>query len=139
MEAKNNLEKRGYVVNGFVAPSSAMEESFKPILRLSQGFAFTTATSSPTANGRNADRCDLHRYSMQSFTLAQIKSFIDDCIANDQIIALYGHTADFGSTYNDLWDLDKVKAILEYVIEKRDAGLLFFGSTTECVKYYFDV
>lgn len=139
MEAKNNLEKKGYVVNGFVAPSSAMEESFKPILRLSQGFAFTTATSSPTANGRSADRCDLHRYPMQSFTLAQIKSFIDDCITNDQIITLYGHTADFGSTYNDLWDLDKVKAILEYVIEKRNAGLLYFGSTTDCVKYYFDV
>lgn len=139
MEAKNNLEKRGYVVNGFVAPSSAMEESFKPILRLSQGFAFTTSTMSTTANGRNADRCDLHRYSMQTFTLAQIKSFIDDCITNDQIITLYGHTAGFGSTYNDLWDLDKVEAILEYIIEKRDAGLLYFGSTTDCVKYYFDV
>ena len=137
MTARTRLENAGMVVNGFVCPSSEIADSFRPILALQGAYAFTTSTSSPTANPRTADPCDLHRYSMQSHTLAEIKTFIDDCIANDQIITLYGHTADFGTTYSDVWNLAKVQSIVEYIIQKRDAGLVYFNNTDNCVKNYF--
>lgn len=137
MQAKNSLEKAGFIVNGFVAPSSSMESEFMPILKATNAYAFTFATTLETANGREQDTCDLHRYSMQSHTIAEIEQFIDNCITNDQFITLYGHTADFGTTYTDLWDISKVQTILEYIIAKRDAGLVWFGNSDDCAKYYF--
>lgn len=137
LTARKRLENANMVVNGFVCPSSQIAESFKPILAIQGAYAFTTATSDPSANGRSADPCDLHRYSMQSHSIAEIEAFIDAAIANDQIITLYGHTSDFGTTYSDVWNLAKVKTIVEYIIAKRDAGLLYFNNTDNCVKYYF--
>lgn len=136
--ALKRIQDAGMVCNGFVAPSSSMEPSFMPILKLAQAYAFTSATTSSTANGRNQNTCDLHRYSLESHTLAEAKQFIDDCIANDQIITFYGHAADLideGDT--SVWSLAKIAAIVEYCIEKRDAGLLYLGGTDDCVKYYF--
>lgn len=137
MQAKNNLEKAGFIVNGFVSPSSAMAAEFMPILKATNAYAFTSITNRATTNGRNQDTCDLHRYSMESHTTAEIEQFIDDCIANDQFITLYGHTANFGTMGADMWDISKVQTILEYIIAKRDAGLVWFGNTDDCAKYFF--
>lgn len=139
LTARTRLENAGFVVNGFVCPSSSIAESFKPILAIHGSYAFTTMTADPSANGRTSDRCDLHRYSMQNHTLTEILNFIDSAITNDQIITLYGHTADFGTTYSDLWDLTKVKSIVEYIISKRDKGLIYFNNTDNCIKKYFDL
>lgn len=140
MEAKNILEKNGFIVNGFVAPSSQIEESFLPMLKLSHAYAYTSAATQSTQNGRQQDTCQLHRYAIQSHTLAEIKAFVDDCIEHDQITTFYGHSADFGKTFNEEeWNIEKVEAILNYVIQKRDQGVLWLGNTDECVKYFFDL
>ena len=140
MTARQRIEKAGMVCNGFVAPSSSMASDFMPILGISHCYAFTTATSSTTANGRNADMSDLHRYPMQSNTLSQIEDFIDGCIEDDQIITLYGHAADLvdGGT-DSQWSIAKIRALIEYCIAKEQAGELYFRGTDECVKYFFDL
>ena len=140
MNAKNRIQAAGMICNGFVAPSSSMDESFIPILKMAHAYAFTTATTDPTANGRNQDTCQLHRYTMESHTLEETESFIDSCIENDQIITLYGHA---GGLVDDgdssVWSLAKIEALIQYCIAKRDLGQLFIGGTDECVKYYFDL
>lgn len=140
MTALNRIQKAGMICNGFVSPSSAMASEFLPILKLSHCYAFTSTTSQPTANGRGQNTCDLHRYSLETNTVAQIESFIDSCIENDQIITFYGHTHQFGNTYNnEEWNIQKVATIIEYCIAKRDAGLLYVGGTDDCVKYFFEL
>ncbi len=131
------IQGAGMVCNGFVAPSSSMAAEFMPILKLFHAYAFTSGTSSPTANGRNQDPCDLHRYSMQSHTLAEIEEYIDDSITNDQIMTFYGHAADLVDGDTSVFSLNKIAAIIEYCIAKRNAGQLYVGGTDDCVKYYF--
>lgn len=140
MTALNRIQDAGMVCNGFVSPSSEMEPSFMPILKMSHAYAFTSTTSSPTANGRTQDTCNLHRYSLQSHTLTQIQQFIDDCIANDQIITFYEHASDLvegGDT--SVFSIARIAAVIEYCIAKRNAGLLYVGGTDDCVKYFFDL
>ena len=134
------IEDAGMVCNGFVSPSSSMASEFKPILGLFQSYAFTDATTSPTANGRGQDRCDLHRYSLESHTIAEIEQYIDDCITNDQIMTFYGHAAnliDGGDA--SVFSLAKIAEVIEYCIAKRNAGTLYVGGTDDCVKYFFDL
>lgn len=140
MTALNRIQNAGMVCNGFVSPSSAMATEFLPILKAAQAYAFTSATTSPTANGRNQDTCQLHRYSLQSNTLAQIEQYIDDCITNDQIMTFYGHAADLvDGGDSSVFSLAKIAAVIEYCIGKRDSGLLYIGGTDDCVKYFFDL
>ena len=134
------IEDAGMVCNGFVSPSSSMASEFKPILGLFQSYAFTDATTSPAANGRGQDRCDLHRYSLESHTIAEIEQYIDDCITNDQIMTFYGHAAnlvDGGDA--SVFSLAKIAEVIEYCIAKRNAGTLYVGGTDDCVKYFFDL
>lgn len=133
------IEDAGMVCNGFVAPSSEMAAEFMPILRMFHAYAFTSATSSPTANGRNQDPCDIHRYSLQEHTLAEIEQYIDDCITNDQIATFYGHSADLVDGDTSVFSLAKIAAVIEYCIAKRNAGQLYVGGTDDCVKYFFDL
>lgn len=138
--AKKRLNGAGMVVNGFVCPSSEIEASWKYMLKLLHAYAFTTSTSDPTVNGTTADRCDLHRYSIQSNPVASIEQFIDDCITNNQIITFYGHAADLVENGDvTQWSIAKITAIIEYCIAKEDAGLLYFAGSDECVKYFFDL
>lgn len=136
----NRIQDTGMVCNGFVSPSSSMEASFMPILKMFHSYAFTDVTTDATANGRSQNTCDLHRYSLESHTVAEIEQYIDDCITNDQIMTFYGHAAnlvDGGDT--SVFSLAKIAAVIEYCITKRNAGLLYIGGTDDCVKYFFDL
>ena len=137
--ALNRIQEVGMVCNGFVAPSSTMESTFMPILKMFHAYAFTSATTSATSNSRSQNTCDLHRYSLQSNTLEQIKQYIDDCITNDQIMTFYGHAADLVDGDTTVFSLAKIAAVIQYCIAKRDAGLLYLGGTDDCVKYFFDL
>lgn len=142
MAAKNDIENNGMICNGWVSPSSTMAADFLPILKMAHCYAFTSATTSATSNGREQDRCQLHRYSIESNNLEAIKSYIDSCIANDQIITLYGHAANMKDSANAqdiVFNLAHIESIIQYVIEKRNQGKLFIGNTDECVKYFFDL
>jgi hypothetical protein len=138
--ALTRIEKAGIICNGFVSPSSSMATEFLPILKANHAYAFTSATSSAEANGRSQDTCQLHRFNMQATPLADIKTYIDNCITNDQIMTFYGHAANLGTTYgSEVWSLEKIAAIIEYCIDKRNVGLLYVGGTDDCVKYFFDL
>ena len=137
--AKNNLEAAGFIINGFVSPSSTMAPSLMPILEALHSFAFTYSVAATSTtddkNSREANTCDLHRCSMQSYTLDQLKAFIDKQIELDNCITLYAHSADWGNTITE----EKLTGLLDYVIEKRNSLKCFIGNTTDCIKYYFDM
>lgn len=131
---KTTLEGAGFTINGFIAPNSVMDSSFVP--ECEKVFAYCFAGSS--ANTRQTNPCTLARYSMQSNTVANTKAYIDDCIANDKICVLYGHTENFGTTYSgEVWDINKVDTLLQYAITKRDARLAYLDNLDNCVKYFF--
>ena len=80
MTAKNKLEKVGFVVNGFVSPSSSYysdisDEStrlqYLEAVEKTNAYAFTY---NDTENlGRNSNPCRMIRYSLESKTIAEIK------------------------------------------------------------------
>lgn len=135
-ESKNKLEKAGFVINGWVSPSSQMASEFIDGIKATYAYAFTYGS----ANNRESNPCTITRYSMQSHTIAEIEAFVDSCISGDNILTFYGHAADFGNTYNgEVWNIAKLTTILQYVLAKRDLGLVYFDNTDNCIKYYFDL
>lgn len=138
MQAKNTLEKYGFVVNGWVSPSSAMADEFMPIIKLTHAYAATK--NDEYINGRQSNPCSLTRYPIESNTIANIKAQIDSYISNDKALTFYGHAASFGTEYSgEVWNIDKIRSIIEYCIEKRNAGLCYLGGCDDAMKYYFDL
>lgn len=138
MQAKNTLEKYGFVVNGWVSPSSQMADEFMPIIKLAHAYAATK--NDAYVNGRQSNPCSLTRYSIESNTLANIKTQVDSYISNDKALTFYGHAASFGTEYNgEVWNIDKIRSIIEYCISKRDAGLCYLSGCDDAMKYYFDL
>ena len=139
--AMERMEKVGIVANGFVAPSSSMEDSFIPMLRKFHSFACLYGGNTPNAS--NADVCKLTRYSLHGNSLATIKASIDSAIANNACIIFYSHSADFGTTYssadNEEWNIAKLKSVLDYCIEKRNNGDCFLGSIEDCMKSFYNI
>lgn len=138
MTSKEKLENFGFVVNGFVSPGSTMEASYMPTIRKVYAYAFTRGDE----NSRQSNPCAITRYSLQANSVDQIKSFIDECIQGDKICTLYAHSNDFGklnTTCNEIWSVEKLEEILNYVISKKNEGSVYFGNTDDCVKYYFDL
>ena len=134
--AKEKLEKAGFVINGWVSPSSVLSSEFLPIIKKFHAYGFTMKDS--FENGRQSNPCQLIRYGMQGNTLEQIKSKIDEYISKDKILVLYGHSADFGTSYvGETWDINKIGKVLDYCLEKRNSGLCYLGNTDDCIKYYF--
>lgn len=136
--AQDRLEQVGFVVNGFVAPSSTYAPELIEALQVNLSYGFTYNDTTP--NSRTANPCKLTRISMERNNLTNIKALIDLNIGQDRIITLYGHSANFGNTYNgEVWNLAKLTEVLEYVIAKRSQGLCFLGNTDDCVKYYYEL
>ena len=134
LTAKHRLEGAGIVANGWVSPSSSFESAYINALKKSQSYGFTFADSHN--NGRASNPCTVTRYSIQTDSVATIKTAIDSAISNDEVFTMYGHTGDFTTSPVD-WDLDKVEEILDYVIAKRDLGLCLLMNTDECIKSFF--
>ena len=132
------LQKQGFVINGFVCPSSQLSNDFLPII--AKTHAYNMIGQPYGSNSRNADVNKLSRYSLESNTKETIKAYIDECIANDKCLIFYAHTSRFGTTINnELFDINKVAEILDYCVAKRDNLECWVGGTDAGIKYYFDL
>lgn len=135
------LENYGFVVNGFVAPSSQLNPSFIGAVRDNYSYAFTY-TADGHLNDRQANPCNLIRKSMEALTTAQLKAQVDSSISGDGCLIFYGHTANFGTinpTSQEEWNITKLGEIIDYCIAKWAAGLCWLGSPDEAMKYYYDL
>lgn len=132
--AKDRLEKEGFVINSFVAPSSTISSSYRDIIGKLHAFGFMNT------NGDNTDATDyslLNRYSMQNaHDLQTIKDYVDHCIANSLLCVFYGHARDFGS--GD-WSLSKLSNIIDYVKGKAALGLCRIDIPSNVVKDFYGI
>jgi hypothetical protein len=149
--SKNVLEREGFVINGFVAPSSQFytdlkddeSQRLKFLSSVEKSYAYAFTGWGDTYNlGRQSNPCRLSRYSIESHTTEEIKTWIDGYMDADKIITLYAHSYNLGTineTCNEMFDIAKVESILQYIINKQKLGLLYFDNTDNCVKYFFDL
>ena len=133
--SKNKLEGLGMTINGFVAPSSQMANEFLDLVQMTYGYAFTS--NDGYSGKRVGNPCRQTRQTMQSKSLDYCKGRIDNAITYGYNITFYGHSANFGTTYEDLWNIAKVRALVEYAMQKRDQGLVYVGNSDDCMKYFY--
>lgn len=132
LTAKNRLETVGFVVNGFVAPSSTVRNDYKSIIGKLHAYGFINVNED---NTQSTPVDNLKRYSIQAtHDIETIKAYIDDCIANNRYCCFYGHARDFGT--GD-WSLEKLESVVDYLIAKRNLGLCNIGTPTDMVKLYY--
>lgn len=138
--SKYLLEKWGFTVNGWISYNSNIKSEFVPYVKMTHAYGATISTA--TSNTRSGSPCETVRYGMETRTLATLKSNLDTAIAANKICVFYCHTYEFGKTFKaadyEEFNLEKVEALLDYCIAKRDAGLVYLGSNDECFKYFYD-
>lgn len=139
LESLENIKNDGCICNSWVTPDAEFDASFQPIIELCHAYCFPF-TNQVSANQRNSDIALLRRTAMQGKTLAELKSDIDNAITNDNLLVFYGHSwalVDGGTT--DQFSIAQISAILDYCVEKRNAGLVWLGGVDEGIKYYYDL
>lgn len=141
MTAKQKLESNGFIVNGFVAPSSVFDSLYIDALRNTHQYAYTTADLS---NTRSSNPCNISRESLQTTSLADIlggeniHTSIAFHIAVNRQLTFYGHSADFGTSYDgEVFDLEKIRSVVERCISLRNEGKCIILSPNEMANYFF--
>lgn len=136
--AYETMKDFGFVVNGFVAPSSSMYAGYKPIIGMLNAFGFVEASGETTKNDENTPVTNLHRYSIQSaHSLQDIKDWVDSAITNNELVVFYGHASDIVDEGD--FTMQKIEAIIDYVLAKRDAGLCHVDIPTNIIREYYDL
>ncbi len=136
--AQRRLEKAGFVINGWVSPSSSMEPSFIPIIK--NNFAYASTYNDTYQNGRQSNPCETTRTGIASRTLEQTKATIDANIANDKITTFYAHAHDLDKDYGaGTFTIEIIASIIEYILQKQALGLCKLMSPDDARAYYFDL
>jgi peptidoglycan/xylan/chitin deacetylase (PgdA/CDA1 family) len=67
--------------------------------------------------------------------VAEAKTWVDDCIKNNALLVIYTHEVKEKPTY---WGtrIKKLTELLDYIVEKRDAGLLTVMTMAEAYDYW---
>lgn len=117
-EIKKSLELRKYnfKISGFVAPYSKIHEDYMGYIEQNYDFAFTTyrGVLSGDKKGHYSKKEDVHRLwriSIESNSLEDLKTCIDNCISENGFLVLYGHQLDITTGLTT----EKLTALLEYV------------------------
>lgn len=139
-KAMENFEKYGFVVNGFIAPSSQISDTLLPIMGKFHAYVFRSAANVLNDTSRDLDK--LLRASLQTNTISQCETLIEDAITDNKCLVFYGHSGDFGTSYsaanNEVWDIEKLETILQYAIEKRNNGECIIGNTDYIIQQYYN-
>lgn len=139
--AKSNLEKAGFVVNGWVSPNSTFEESYIDVLKNLQAYAYIGSS----ANSRSTNPCMLSRLSLQTTLLSDLldtnpnnQSSIAFYVATNRQLTFYGHAADLGNTYSgEVFNIAKIRQVIEHCISLRDTGKLAILNPDDMCRYFF--
>ena len=141
MTAKQRLEAAGFVINGFVAPSSEFLSDYIDALRNTHQYAYTTAD---LANTRSSNPCNISRLSLQTTKLADIlgdatnQQSIAFYLAANRQLTFYGHSADFGNIYGgEVFSIDKIRQVVERCISLRNEGRCVILSPDNMADYFF--
>lgn len=142
LDSKNTIESYGIKVSGWVTPSSILHDSFLPLMEKNFGYGFTTknagkfdATVEPIKMGRYGLEAGLSGHNLDG-----VKSRIDDAVANNELLVIYGHQIPStyinqdGSPYVTEQDL---RDVLTYLKQLSDNGLCQVLSCDDAVESYY--
>ena len=110
------LNKYDFRISGFVAAQSSIHEDYMHFVEQNYDFAFTRyrGVLSGDKKGHYSKKEDVHRLwriSIESNSLEDLKTCIDNCISEKGFLVLYGHQLD---TTNGL-TTKKLTALLDYI------------------------
>jgi len=142
VDSKKTIESYGIRVSGWVTPMSVLNPIYYPQIDKNFGYGFTNLGGSfnETVGQLRMSRVGLED-AMAGHNLANVKSIIDDAIANNKMVTFYGHH--LPSTYLNpdttpyLTETD-LRDILTYLKTKTDENLCQVLSADEAVKVYYD-
>lgn len=141
VDSKNIIEGYGMRVSGWVTPSSILNPIYYPQVDKNFGYGFTETAG---LYNETVDPLRLSRVGLElanaNHNFANVQSIIDDAIANNKMIAFYGHK--LPSTYLNgdstpyLTEAD-LRAILAYLKTKSDENLCEVLPTDEAIDTYY--
>lgn len=150
-ESKQRLESLGFVCSGWVTNGSTLPTEDIPTVKKYYGYAFTAsppAKDSLPGSGfdESVDPCEMARVGLEAWNLDEgeiqpLKDMVDHAITNDMLVVFYGH--EMPSTYlntdgeTSRFTESDLRALLQYLADKRNAGLCEVLAPDEAVYQYY--
>lgn len=136
--SKEFLEQKGFVITGWVTPSSTLNDKYLSVLRKYYEYAYTVYLGTWKSNLEQypynvfkEDTCKLKRVSLEGSTTENVLLAIDEVCANGGILSFYAHG------YRGKLTEETLIQILDYVNKKVDNNECLVMSPTNCYNHYF--
>ena len=137
------MRTNGFNPVGYVASGGELDkETYVPTLKRYYEWAATVYNHAGTAQSHyvygETKPYELWRYNMHGSTLEQMKKAIDDTIATNSVLVLFGHAqSDWSGSYTDTnhFNLENMEALLSY-IETKEIDMV---RPSEAIKDFFSV
>ena len=135
--SKEILESSGFNINGFVTPSTWLRADALESVGKYYSFGFGHLDGNPSGKKYHtslySDIRQLDRVSLQSEAPDTLISYIDECINNNGIMILYGHSY----PSNDYMTEENMNRYLAYLKEKSDNKEIYVLPPTEGIETYY--
>jgi hypothetical protein len=139
-DTKVGFEKFGIKISGWVTPSSFMKADYVPTLAKFYNYgytryfgAYTDLTRIPYDDLSNSGYF-LKRVHIGTTSIANLKEAVDETIANNGLLSLYGHAYELD---DDTLDIAKLKELLIYIKAHEHDDLCHLYAPDEAMIYYF--
>lgn len=134
----NTLKQRGFMVDGFVTPSTWLSVAGFTVLKkyYQYGFGHLVGSEEGVAihsfNGKDVRQLD--RWSLESNTVESTISKINECISQNGVMIFYGHS--YPSTTNNM-TVANMNTILDYLKSKVDNDEIVVDTPRKAINNYY--
>ena len=138
-DSKNQLERCGVKISGWVTPSSYLKPDYLPTLRKYYDYGFTKYFGNYDGTGVPYDTIatpstELKRVHVGGTTIENLKQAVDLAIQNRGFLSFYGHGYEITS---GVLDVSKLIELIEYILVRVNEEECHLYAPDEAFIYYF--
>lgn len=137
-ESKKVLEDNGFIVNGWVTPSTWLNNKYLNALKkyYCYGLGHLDTNSTDVIHTvKSKDIRQLERWSLQNNTLEQTKAKIDECVTKNAFLCFYAHKFPSEDNFTEV----NLREILRYLKEKTEENEIVVDTPYKCINSYFKI
>ncbi|ELC8426282.1 hypothetical protein QYB63_002936 [Clostridium perfringens] len=136
--SKEVLEKNGFIIKGWVTPSTWLNNKYFNSLKKYYCYGLGHLDTNDTNvihTIKSKDIRQLDRWSLQSNTVEKTKAKIDECISQNAFLCFYAHTFPSSDNFTE----SNLREILNYLKEKVDLGEIIVDTPYLSINNYYKV
>lgn len=136
--SKKILEDNGFIIKGWVTPSTWLNNKYFNSLKKYYSYGFghlDTNNTNVIHTVKSKDIRQLDRWSLQSNTVEKTKAKIDECISQNAFMCFYAHKFPSEDNFTEA----NLREVLQYLKTKVDLGEINIDTPFVCINNYYKI